>query len=193
MITESAFSQLVKDTLTETLAEEGLKLTGTGPYAVRFENSAVFVQPSYEPTRGRELVIWIGEVAQGAEPPFTLPDILRATSCDEQTIERAARTQTGDPEFLRRLLQDAASLLHQYATPFLRGDADAFAAAKRIRSAAAKEYTTAVIMAPILERADTAWRDRNYAAVAEILAPHEEQLDERDRRRLSYAQNRLRG
>ncbi len=192
MISSADFEQMVESSVGELLAAEGFRRGEALPFHIRYERDALFVDIEYEASRSRELTIWLGDADRNGEPPLTLPDALLATDCDAQAIERIARSQSGDPAFLERLLNDARDLLAEFAQPFLHGDGSAFARARAIRSDRARAYTEELQNRPVLEAAVTAWEAKDYGRVHDLLNPIRDSLDEAHRRRLRLAEKRLR-
>jgi hypothetical protein len=191
MISMADFEQMVKSSVGELLTAEGFRRGEGLPFRIRYERGALFVDIEYETSRSRELTIWLGDADRNGEPPLTLPDALRATGCGAEAIERIARSQTGDPAFLERLLNDARELLSRFGQPFLRGDDSAFARAREIRSERARAYTAELQTRPVLEAADSAWQAKDYGRVHDLLNPMRDSLDESHRRRLRFAEKRL--
>jgi hypothetical protein len=138
-----------------------------------------------------ELTIWLGGAGQNDEPPLALPDVLRATQCEIDAIDRIARSQTGDATALERLLNDARDLMSVCAQAFLRGDPSAFASARGIRSERARAYTAELRNRGVLEAADAAWQNKDYGRVHDLLNPLRDSLDEHHLRRLNFAEQRL--
>jgi hypothetical protein len=192
MISAPEFEQMVETSVGEMLTAEGFRRGEDSPFRVRYERGTLFVEVEYEATRSRELTIWLGDADRIGEPPLTLNDVLRATDCDAEAIERIARSQTGDATFLRRLLCDARDLLSRFGQPFVHGDESAFARARSIRSERARAYTTELQHRPVLEAADTAWQAKDYGRVHDLLNPIRDSLDESQKRRLEFAEKRLR-
>ena len=190
MIASADFEEMVASSLGDLLTAEGFRRRDLMPFLIRYERGNAFVDVEYEASRSRELTIWIGDADRNAEPPLTLPDALRATNCDAQTIERIARSQSGDRTFLERLLFDARELLSTFGRPFLRDDDSAFARARHIRSSRARAYTAELQNRAVLEAAEKAWHVKDYGRVHELLDPIRDSLSEPHSRRLRFAESR---
>lgn len=192
MISPSEFEQMVEASVGRLLTAEGFCHGEDSAFRIRYERGALFVEVEYEPTRSRELTIWFGDADRTGEPPLTLNDVLRATDCDVALSSDFARSQTGDVALLERLLHDARDVLARFGGPLLRGDEAAFARARGIRSEQARAYTAELRNRPVLEAADTAWRAKDYGRVHDLLNPIRDSLDETQKRRLDFAERRLR-
>lgn len=68
---------------------------------------------------------------------------------------------------------------------------DTFAAARRLRSERAAQYTAELRNSAILEAADVAWKKKDDGRVHDLLNPIRDSLDESHRRRLTFAEKRL--
>jgi hypothetical protein len=188
MISAADFNGLVESSFGETLTAHGFHVDQEWPYRIRYRRGDVFVDADYDASRSRELTVWVGRDDEDDEPPLALPDVLRATTCDLESIDRAARTQTGDPAFLAELLAEAGDLLARFGQPFLQGARPAFLAARRLRSERARAYTAELRTRGALEAADAAWNGKDYDKVRELLDPIRESLDESHLRRLVFAE-----
>lgn len=191
MISTADFERMVHTALSGLLAASGFRLGDASPYRVRYDCDATFVDVDYDASRSRELTIWLGDAARGNEPPLELPDALRATSCGAEAIEQIARSQTEDAAVLAQILTGARDLLAEFGAPFLRGDASAFTTARRVRSQRARTHTAELRDRGVYEAADTAWVDKDYGRVHDLLDPIRDSLDESHTRRLEFAEKRL--
>ena len=101
--------------------------------------------------------------------------------------------QTSDEAAMARLLTRAATALATHGSQVLDAysAARAFAAAKRLSSQCAVEYTREGQMRGVLEKADIAWRQKDFARVRDVLAPHRKSLTRTYAKRLEYAEKKL--
>jgi hypothetical protein len=159
-------------------------------YAVRFEKPGAFVEITFDAGRSRELDVWVGRV-DGPEPPLELADVVRATDCPPETVDDVQLMQARDSEVLVHLLDRALAVLDTCGRDFLRGDPDAFARAKALRSARSVEPNRQARTAPYVADADRAWERKDYRTVHALLEPIRNDLDATHRRRLDFAARRL--
>jgi len=110
------------------------------------------------------------------------------------TVSKSNASREARPEIVRfwRSSSTAAQLLSGCGRPFLRGDPSAFARARALRSERARAYTGELQLRGVLEAARAAWEERDYGRVHDLLNPLRDSLDEVHRRRLAFAQKRLR-
>jgi hypothetical protein len=191
MIDERHFASLVHRTLGAALKAYGYNPAGGNAFRVRFEKPSSFVEVTYDAGRSQELSIWLGESPTDPEPPLELADVLRASECDADDIRFAELIQTSDADALERLLGRAADLLRGCASQLLADGHDAFAAARRLRSERAAEYTAELRNRTVLEAADVAWKQQDYGRVHDLLNPIRDSVGESHRRRLTFAEKRL--
>jgi hypothetical protein len=121
-----------------------------------------------------------------------LADALHATECSMEDIGFAELMQPSDLDALRRLLKRATRLLRECVGAPTRRQPKAFAAARTLRSARATAYTVELRTRGVLEAADAAWELKEYGRVHEILNPIREALGEVHRRRLEFADGKMR-
>jgi hypothetical protein len=192
MITPAGFARAVQRHLIDPLGDLGLTVVSRSDFSVRFEGDGVFVQVDYDSMRSHELELWVGQV-ELPEPPFSLGDLLSSTDCPRDQVARIDLMQVSDEATLDRKLAMCAELLWVYGGPFLRGDVFAFAGASARRSDKASIYTARLVTGATIDKADAAWRRRDYDRVYDLLAPIRADLDTVRRRRLDLAERRRRG
>jgi hypothetical protein len=191
MITAARFIEAVRRAFAYLTEEFGFRLGEPGDYVVRFERDAVYLSVDYDAGRSHEITVWVGD-ANADEPPLELADVLRAADAAPADIASVELMQTGDPKVAERLLEHAADLLHFHGRPFLEGRPEAFAQARSLRSRRAAEYTKDVRSRHVLEAADEAWAQKDFARVHDLLNPIRDSLDNTHLRRLMFVEGRLR-
>jgi hypothetical protein len=191
MIDERHFAALVQRTLGAALDAYGYKPAGVDAFRVLFQKPSSFVEVTYDAARSQEVSIWFGELPTAPEPPLELADVLRVSDCDADDIRSAELIQTSDADALERLLDRVVNLLRGCANQFLADGHDAFAAARRLRSERAAEYTAELRNRTIVKAADVAWTTKDYGRVHDLLNPIRDSLGESHRRRLTFAEKRL--
>jgi hypothetical protein len=191
MITTDRFIEAVRRAFAYLTEEFGFRLGEPGEYVVRFERNAVYVSVDYDAGRSHEITAWVGD-ANAAEPPLELADVLRAADAAPAEVASVELMQTGDPEAAERLLEHAADLLRLHGRPFLEGRPEAFAQARSLRSRRAAEYTRDVRNRHLLDAADEAWAQKDFARVHDLLNPIRDSLDNAHLRRLRFVEGRLR-
>jgi hypothetical protein len=189
MIAAAEFANAVAQHLVPVMSSFGLRIASQSGFSTRFEGQEVFVQVDYDAGRSHELNLWVGQ-KESPEPPFTLADLLRATDCPPDLVSRVDLIQVADAAVLERQLARCTELLVAYGGPFLQGDPHAFADATALRSENARRYTARMVIGATLEKADSAWRRRDYDLVYALLSPISSDLDLAHRRRLNLAVRR---
>lgn len=190
MIDVTSFTREAGSAFEFVRSEFGYNLVLSEGYELRYEHGERFVVVAYDAARSHELTLWVGDIGDG-EPPLELADVLRASQCPEDDVDAVALMQTSDEFVLARLLGQAASALRACGSALLKGDAEAFGGAKRLRSQRAAEYTREINNRGILDEADCAWRARDYPRVRELLAPIRDSLSRTHAKRLEYVETKL--
>jgi hypothetical protein len=191
MIDEATFEDIVHRTVGSVLELYGYEPMKSDGFRARFEKPASYVEVMYDAARSHEVSIWLGEVPIDGEPPLELADVLRATDCGAEDVKFAELIQTADADALGRLLDRAAQLLRQCAGRFLADGRDAFGAARALRSERAAAYTAGLRNRQALDAADEAWESKDYGQVHDLLNPIRDALGESHRRRLEFAEKKL--
>lgn len=176
MIAADRFDEIVSRCLTPALQQHGLRRVATDPYQARFEGPGLVVVIGLDIYRTSELHAWVGQPEDDAglmsvdtlEPPFAT-----GMATDEHELADA--------------LDRLTAFLMTNHQGLLSGDPLAFVDAVDHLRESAHEYTQRVMNAPILERAEIAWRRRDFTEVVELLAPIRGSLDQPQLRRLEYA------
>lgn len=190
MIDESTFSNKVRRTFGDLLAEFGYEASRADGYSIRFERTPTFVELDYDAQRSHEVSIWLSD-GDELEPPLELVDALRATECEPKDVEGVALMQTDSPADLDVLLQRAAQALRDCGSDFVAGDTNAFAAARELRSQRAESYTVNLQNRSALAAADDAWAAKDYGRVHDLLNPIRDSLGSSYQRRLEFAEKKL--
>jgi hypothetical protein len=190
MITASRFIEAVRRAFAYLTDDVGFQLCEPGDYVVRYERDPVYVSVNYDASRSHEITVWVGD-ANAAEPPLELADVLRSADAAPTDVASVELMQTGDPKVAERLLEQAADLLRSHGRPFLEGRPEAFAQARSLRSRRAAQYTEDIRNRRLLEAADEAWAQKDFARVHDLLNPIRDSLDNTHLRRLRFAEGKL--
>jgi len=191
MITPAEFVDIVDRALRPVLSAKGFEMVATGNFTVEFRSRSTSLVVSYE-QRSHELAVWLSEVADDSgEPPLELPDALRAANCAPSVVDSVSLVQAHDVEPLARQLEHVAEVIGTCSATFLDGDRRSFDSARQIRASHARACTAEVVNAPTIAEADKAWQARKYERVCEMLWSIRDDLDETHRRRLAFAESKL--
>lgn len=187
-ITPAVFANLVVDRLAPPLRERGFEPVESAEYRHEFERGSVRVIASYGGFReGLSVALQRDE----DERPLELAEVLNVTACPRSDLLTIQQLMTVDAGVLDRLLARCTELLVSYGARFLEGDGRVWKAAEAERDVRTAEYNRrAAVSSAVIERADSAWHDSDYAQVRELLAPVRENLDATHRRRLEFAERR---
>lgn len=176
VIPAERFDEVVSRCLVPTMEQRGLRRVSSATYEARFEGLGLVVVIGLDVSRTSELHAWVGSPDDDAgmvsvdalDPPF-------ATSVASDERELA--------DVLDRF---AVFLTTKHPGFFSEGPLAFVDVVDRLRESA-NDYTRRVMNAPILDRADDAWRRHDFAMVVELLASIRGSLDQTHLRRLEYA------
>jgi hypothetical protein len=151
---------------------------------VRFESGTMFVNV-YHGRSSYQVGLELGRIAEGEM--YSLHEILRSFAPAEVEV---ALCQTTDPVVLERCLATMAWIVEKNCGSLLAGDRGAF---KRLDSVTARSRRSATIQAQfgaIVDRADRAWENKDFALAAELYEKASPALDETRMRRLAFLRSR---
>jgi len=188
MIDPEIFSEMTSKAVNAVWSEPRSECAA--PYECEYESDLVTLKFVYDSHRSNELTVTLRQ-RNHSGGDLSLSDVLAASECPVELVNRYSLMQTGDPVVLARLINGACQLLGQFAGPFLKGDSEAFEFARRERAKRAELYTRRVSQGRRLLKAEEAWSQKDFDSVIEHLAPIEELLDEHWRRRLAYSLGRV--
>lgn len=173
------------------IGKYNFRLVKAEPTFVRYESPNVFVN-IYHGRSSYELGVEVGQMTKApsqAEGHFSIGDIIDLTGAQEKTDY--AFFQASNADKVKKYVPKLASLVEKYAGFALEGDTTVF------RQLAAKvlEKSNKLIkewnISDVREKADRAWREKNYAKVAELYAPIQEELTPAEAKKLAYAKKHL--
>lgn len=172
------------------LGEFGLRPVDEKVTLVRYESAGIFVNV-YHGRVSFELGVEIGRLNE-PEARLSVFDIVRWAGAEKaesfgQHVMFQVSSRQGVQEFVPKL----AALVKKYATPFLRGDEDAYRTALQSR---AKRYADEVKdgnLRAVRSKADAAWQAKNYPHVVELYGPLRNDLTEVEAKKLAYAEQQV--
>jgi hypothetical protein len=121
---------------------------------------------------------------------YDLPEILCALAPE---YRGSTFYQTTKRDLLRQSLASIAELIRKYADPLLRGSDAAVRLVEMAHQEGSRRTTEYYTIRPVKEKADAAWKSRNYREVVALYISVESHLDPLERRRLEYAKKHVSG
>lgn len=153
--------------------------------SVRYESKKVYVATYYCPAR-YEYDVAIGIISDGT-PSYTIGEMLSLEadfdSSPNYTFEKLTQV-----EITERNVSWFASILHKYGGKYLNGNLSAFEKLEENRERKAKEYTQEIINKQQRQKAEQAWKQKDYGAVVEIYKSIEDFLSRSEMKRLEYSE-----
>jgi hypothetical protein len=159
---------------------------------VRFESTAVFVN-IYHGRASFELGAEIGRLTNPGEK-ISLHDVVAWAGANKvegfgEHVVFQVSSHEGVQEFVRRL----AKLIQKYATPFLKGDADAYKCVAEASSRNTADYMKSMKLDRIRTKAEIAWHQKDFPQVAELYGSMRDDLNSVEAGRCAYAEKHLVG
>lgn len=159
------------------------------PTFVRYESATMFLNV-YHGRRSYEINLEIGGRDDPVGRSYRLPDVLSALL--EPDDRRQTFFQASNPQAVRWCVQAVAELVARYCAQLLNGDMATLAQVASHHSEAARDLTRNVVQRPVREAAERAWHAKDYAKVRELYESMGDGLSPLERKRLEYAEKRLR-
>lgn len=164
----------------------GFRCTLSEASLVRFESST-FVINVYHEKLSYEISSAL-ESVRGSDA-YSFSEILSLVNGDrmEQYRDYATHTVEGVAEGVRQL----ADLFRKCINAGIFNDCELFSRLKRQRNEWSRNYALETQLEQARKNAESAWAERDFLNVIEILVPFQEHLNPSDLKRLEYAKKRI--
>jgi hypothetical protein len=187
----SEFSDIVEQTFGDLARLQDFEMVEQGRTAATFRSQVCEITFSHDDQRSFEVFVGIRLLNRDLGPDFSIDEIARATSVPLELRPQGYAAQGS--EQARKLLERVTSILSIYGQPLLRGDSEAWASLISQRDSDCIRYEEETSLRQSLQRADEAWKARDYAKVAALLRTVRHLLGKSDRARLDYSEKQLPG
>lgn len=185
----SEFSDIVEQTFGNLARLQGFRMVKQGRTVVAYRSRACEITFSHDDQRSFEVFVGIRLLDKDLGPDFSIDEIIRAMSVPTELRPQGYAVQGNDQA--RRLLERVISILSIYGQQLLRGDSEAWASLIDQRDSDCIRYAEETSLRQSLQRADEAWKARDYAKVAALLCAVRHLLGESDLARLDFSENQL--
>ena len=158
---------------------------------VRYESDAVFIDICFDGYMSYELSCDIGRndgFRGSLAEPFDLGEIIRSKGYSEKDIKTAF--QVTRSESLEKFCKLLAAHLKNYAHEFLIGSSDAFKQVADFRDKECDDYALESDLEFMRNDLGTAWQNRDYNKIIELLTPFMDYLTPSELKKLEYALNK---
>jgi phosphoribosylanthranilate isomerase len=156
--------------------------------SVRYESKKVFVGIYYCPAR-YECDAAIGIISDDTQN-YSIGDLLSLEAdfdlSPNYTFEKLTRAEITEKD-----VSWFASVLHKYGGKYLNGDTVAFEKLKENSEIKSEEYTQGIINKQQRQKAEKAWKQKDYGVVVEIYKSMKEFLSQAERKKLEYSEKHL--
>ena len=187
----SEFSDIVEQTFGDLARLQGFKIVEQGRTVVAYRSRACEITFSHDDQRSFEVFVGIRLLNKDLGPDFSIDEIIRARSVPTELRPQGYAAQGNDQA--RRLLERVISVLSIYGQQLLRGDSEAWASLIDQRDSDCIRHAEEMSLRQSLQRADEAWKARDYTKVAELLRSVSHLLGASDLARLDFSEKQLSG
>jgi hypothetical protein len=168
------------------LEAKGFRCTRSEVTLVRFESAELAID-IYHGRQSYEISLQIENVRESDSYSFL--EILRLTHNEpaEQYRDYATHTVEGVAEGVRRL----AELFRKCVDSDILNDSELFFRLKQQRGEWAKSYALETQLEQARRKSESAWAEKKFGKVIEVLAPFQEHLNPSDLKKLEYAKKQI--
>ncbi|MGH9874488.1 MAG: hypothetical protein ACRD9S_18695 [Pyrinomonadaceae bacterium] len=164
--------------------EYEFRVTQTEPTFVRYESDRVFVNV-YHGRTSYELGVKIGRLSDLPGREYSIEDLLDALGKREESGYAYASVRT--PQLIVRFVPRLSAVIKEYASSALRGDSATFEQLAAVQQTKGDALTKEWELQDARQEAETAWRQKDYAKLVQVLGSIEEDLTPAEAKKLQYA------
>ena len=169
--------------------EYGFEIVKEKSTFVRYETDKLFVN-IYHGRLSYELGFECGLKSKGEKTRYRLHTILRGLIGDEHN--KQTFYQASNQEAIFNCLKKIADIVKEYCPQLLLAEYKAFAKIEHASTKEGQELTEKYTVGPIKERAEQAWKNKEYEKVRSLYTPIKDKLSQLELKRLNYADKFLR-
>lgn len=172
------------------LTDMGLHLVDEKATFVRYESSDVFIN-IFHGRASYEINVEIGRI-RDINNRLSIAGIVDwAGAYNAEGFGRHVMFQTNTRDGIQESVPRLASLVKKYAVPLLRNEDSAWGKALQLQAHRWNEYINEVNMTAMREKADAAWRKKDYVRVVELYDAVRQNLTEVEAKKLAYAEHHI--
>ena len=159
-----------------------------GSWLVRYENDTVFINIHFDGNRSYEFGCELGrkdDLRGSLKVPFDIGEIIRSKERSKKNIRSSFQvTNSGS---LKKFTKELSYIVKHYAQEFLTGSNTAFHQAADFRDKECVEYALETDLKLMRSELASAWQNRDFKKVVELLVPLEGNLKQSEIKKLKYA------
>lgn len=182
------FSSSVRKSFRFLINDYGFELVKEEPTFVRYETDQLFVN-IYHGRLSYELGFECGLQSRGEESRYRLDTLLRGLLGNAHN--KQIFYQASNKEAVASCLGKIANMVEEYCSSILRAEDSAFAKVERASAEEGQELTEKYTIEPVREKAEQAWRKKEYEKVRSLYKAIEDKLSSLEFKRLKYLDKHL--
>jgi hypothetical protein len=158
---------------------------------VRYESDLIFVN-IYHGRRSYELGVEIGKLEKDSSVPeigYTIGEIMDFVGVRNDL--KFTFFQSSNKDQIKVLLKKLAAYVRDYASEILNGNLGILMRVQMLQQEKSDAYIKEMNLRHIREKADIAWRQKDYIKFVELYNPVEEDLTSVEVKKLEYARKKL--
>jgi hypothetical protein len=158
---------------------------------VRYESDLIFVN-IYHGRRSYELGVEIGKLEKDSSVPeigYTIGEIMDFVGVRNDL--KFTFFQSSNKDQIKVLLKKLAAYVRDYAGEILNGNLEILMRVQMLQQEKSDAYIKEMNLRHIREKADVAWRQKDYIKLVELYNPVAEDLTSVEVKKLEYARKKL--
>ena len=162
------------------------------PWFIKFQSELVFVNIYYDSMQSYELTCNIGRLDDyhhSLSLPFDLGELLRAKCCSDRKIYSAV--QVTKQSSFKKFIKILANELKDFGHDFLLGSDEDVTLIADLRKKESEKYRIENELKFARNKANLAWKEKNYKEFRQILKPYELYLSHVEKEKLNYIEKHI--
>jgi hypothetical protein len=181
------FVDAAEENLTPLLASRQFRCLEAGPNHIKYSSSCVTLDMWHD-ADSYEINVRFA-LHHDASRGISLMDLLAAQLGEERA--RVGWFQASTRLAIEHSIQRIAQLISTYGQEILSGNEAKFDEAETLSRARDSAYTKLIVGKPTRDAASEAWQRKDFSTVMKLYESIEADLDETERRRLTYARKQV--
>lgn len=184
------FNQSARTSFQFLINDYGFKLVKSELTMIRYETDLLFVN-IYHGRSSYELGFECGLKSKGEESRYRLPTIIKGLLGNAQNIQTSH--QASNKEAIINGLRKIANMVRENCNSILKAEDIAFTQIEKAALAEGRELSYKYTIEPIKEKAEQAWKDKDFKKVINLYNSIKNNLTDLEIKRLKYAYKKCNG
>jgi hypothetical protein len=160
---------------------------------IRYESPRIFVN-IYHGRTSFEMGVEIGRLRE-PNGKVTVNELIYSAGAEKKPegFDSHVMFQVTSRQGVEKFVPQLANLVKKYGPPFLCDDDTAYRSLRKAHVLATKTYEKEIKLRHIREKAEVAWRTKNYKKIVELFEPVRGDLTNIEAKKLAYSKKKVAG